>query len=92
MSEARILQVIIKAKDDTAKGLQSAAKNIGDGSSGSGILGKIGGGLAVVGAAGAAAAGAIIAGANGMADAAASYGAEVVNVQRLTGLSAKAFQ
>ena len=78
----KVLEVIIRAKDDTKKAVKSAEGN----------LAGIGGGLAMGGAAvGAAALGATIAVAGAFDHAgnmAADYGKQVVAVQRMTGASA----
>ena len=81
MASSAVLQVILKAKDEASKTLDGSIKKIG----GMGKVGKV-----------AAGAGALIAGGIGAAaialdraaDKAATYGGEIINIQRITGGSA----
>jgi hypothetical protein len=79
--DQRILEIILRAKDETQKGLASASKNI-DGAQAN--MGMVAGGAAAVGAGVA-----IAAALNSAGDAAAAYGSQVLTVQRLTGASAE---
>lgn len=78
----RILEVVIRAKDETAKGLASAQKHV-DGNKVGAIAAGVG-----VGAVAIAAAAATAVALNSAADAAGAYGMQVRTVQRLTNASA----
>ena len=75
----KVLEVIIRAKDETSKAVRSAEGNL------SGLGGLSVGGIA---AAGAGAALAVGAGLNAAADGAQSYGSQIVAIQRMTGATA----
>jgi hypothetical protein len=76
--DQRILEIVIRAKDEATATLQKAGDSLGS----FGQIGAAGAAITAVGVAGAAAL-------NNAAEAAAAYGEKVVDVQRLTGASAE---
>lgn len=78
--DQRVLEIIIRAKDETAKAMKSAGKSV----AGIGDSAKLAAGGAAAITAGAAIAG----GLNAAADSAAAYGSQVLTLQRLTGAGA----